>query len=235
MQSEENTSSVFSEVRNTFINPFMVGIDSELIGIGNDKDVTLISPSGDTDIVVLALGVLDKEEKSKVTVMDGRKKNRKIFKLSNLHIGDDISKCVIGLHAFAGNDYNSSIFHRGKTKGLQVMERNQEFMNLFKTLGDTLDVDKVETLLPIVEHYVCRLYSTKFKQVNKARYHLFNNKLTRSKAVVDIATLPPCQSVLKLHLLRAAYVAHSWNISKVTMVPEHCIIKYGWNTDDGIH
>jgi hypothetical protein len=39
VQSEDNTSSVFSEIRNTFINPFMVGIGSELMNLSSGTAV----------------------------------------------------------------------------------------------------------------------------------------------------------------------------------------------------
>ena len=39
IHSEENTSSLFSEVRNTFINPFMVGIDAELMNLSSGTAV----------------------------------------------------------------------------------------------------------------------------------------------------------------------------------------------------
>ena len=204
----------------------------EILNIG--KDVTLISPSGDTDIIVLALGSL-KEEKEKVTVIDGPKRNMMKFQLAGVCIDAQLSECLIRMHAFTGNDFNSSFYHRGKAKCMQVMKSNHKFMNLFKVLGDTLDVNDVEALLPRVEHFVCKLYSTKFKNVNKARYHLFNSKLTRSKAVVDIATLPPCQSVLRLHLLRSAYIAHNWKMTDVALVPDFNIADYGWNTNGSIH
>ena len=97
--------------------------------------------------------------------MDGRKKKMLNFKLSDLRIDEEITKCLIGMHAFTGNDYNSSFFHRGKAKCLQVMKNNQEFMSLFEKLDDTLDLEEVEALLPSVEHYVCRSYSSKFKYI----------------------------------------------------------------------
>ena len=96
----------------------------EILNIG--KDVTLISPSGDTDIIVLALGSL-KEEKEKVTVIDRPKRNMMKFQLADVCIDAQLSECLIGMHAFTGNDFNSSFYHRGKAKCMQVMKSNQIF------------------------------------------------------------------------------------------------------------
>ena len=67
--------------------------------------MTLISPSGDTDIIVLALGSL-KEEKEKVTVIDGPKRKMMKFQLADVCIDAQLSECLTGMHAFTGNDFN---------------------------------------------------------------------------------------------------------------------------------
>ena len=39
VKSEDNTSSVYNEIRNTFINPFMVGMDTELMNLSSGTEV----------------------------------------------------------------------------------------------------------------------------------------------------------------------------------------------------
>ena len=63
---------------------------------------------------------------------------------------------------------------------------------------------------------------------------MFSDKQSREKKDVDLSTLPPCQSVLKLHAMRANAVAHLW---KKTLTPnfstsltDYC----GWDTNGDI-
>ena len=67
------------------------------------------SPSGDTDIIVLAVSLV--QEREKVYVDNGNGKNRNNIQLRQLAVKDVNS--LIGFHAFSGNDYASSFFRKG--------------------------------------------------------------------------------------------------------------------------
>ena len=66
-----------------------------------DSDITIISPSGDTDIIVLVIAHLW-EYKERVAIVNGSGKNRNVYKLGDVEIEGDIRSTIIGLHAFTG-------------------------------------------------------------------------------------------------------------------------------------
>ena len=71
-------------------------------------EATLIlrSPSGDTDIIVLAVWLISSSQ-DKVFINCGNEKNRKAIKLSNVNMAADIKQASVGFHAFTRNDYVS--------------------------------------------------------------------------------------------------------------------------------
>ena len=72
----------------------------------NPVNVIIRSPSADTDIVVLALYLL--QEREKIFIENGNGKNRKVFQLSQVGLDEMELNSLIGFHAFSGNDF----FHK---------------------------------------------------------------------------------------------------------------------------
>ena len=131
----------------------------------------------------------------------------------------------------SGNDYISCFFNKGELTCLNSMQASPEFKNFFKELGNSTDV---ESYMELAELYVCRLYGvTKFKRVNEARYFIFHTKESKNISV-DLSLLPPCKSVLYLHLSRAIYIANLWKQSLTAMVGLPEISEFGWNPDGSI-
>ena len=79
-----------------------------------EATVVLCSPSGDTDIMVLAVQLIS-SRKDRVFIDYVNGKNRKAIKLSNLNMATDLKQAFVGFHAFTGNDYVSSFFTKGRT------------------------------------------------------------------------------------------------------------------------
>ena len=78
----------------------------------------------------------------------------------------------MGFYAFTGNDYVSSFFGKGKQKCWKVVKSDSMYINEFKSLGLTWDLN-AETF-KILESYVCRLYGKKGEErVNAAHYKIF--------------------------------------------------------------
>ena len=76
--------------------------------------VFLWSPSGNTDLVVLAAGLLQGLVNDQVFMANGSSSNEQHYKLSEFEIDNESVSTVLGLHAFTGNDYESSFFRKGK-------------------------------------------------------------------------------------------------------------------------
>ena len=70
----------------------------------------LRSPSGDTDIIILALVLIN------VVYMDyGNGNRRKGFWLNDIILKQNERKALIGFHSFTGNDFVPAFFKKGKT------------------------------------------------------------------------------------------------------------------------
>ncbi|KAG1661142.1 hypothetical protein GQR58_021587 [Nymphon striatum] len=87
--------------------------------------VVIPSPSGDTDILVLAVALLDSY---RVYLDYGKGKLRRGFWLNSISMDDQLKRALIGFHAFTGNDYVSSFLKKGKQMPycLLVMQRKSQ-------------------------------------------------------------------------------------------------------------
>ena len=84
--------------------------------------------------------------------------------------------------------------------------------SFFRQLGEHRLI--IDDLLPLVEEFVCAIYGQKkVKEVNNARFEMFKQRLN-SSGVIDLSIVPPCKSVLLLHLQRSALVANIWKQAK---------------------
>ena len=198
-----------------------------------DSEVYIYSPSADTDVVVLCVALLH-DEKTRVHIIDGSGKRSRVYKLSDITVDEEVSNALIGLYAFTGNDFVSSLFGIGKVKAYKQMMSDRKHLNLFSGLGESIDQFTIEKQLEWAEAFVCKLYSEKqCNTVNEARYELFKRKLVKNKTV-SLSKIPPCKSVLKLHLSRSAYVAYLWRRSQENQIELPPIDEYGWFLDGNI-
>lgn len=56
-------------------------------------------------------------------------------------------------------------------------------------------------------------------------------KMKKSGKIVDLSVIPPCSSVLRNQMFRAAYIANMWKNSKTAYIEQYQIDEYGWNRD----
>ena len=172
--------------------------------------MTICSPSGDTDIIVMAVTILN-NFKERVSLIDGHGKDRKYIELSEIELEEPILSSLIGFHALTGNDFVSSFFRKGKKKCFGIFEKKFKVQKALMLLGDSCEL-KEDVFTPL-EEYVCALYGSKKKKVDEVRYDIFYKKYSNENKTVDMSILPPCQSVLKLLVLRACYVSAMWKKS----------------------
>ena len=72
----------------------------------SELGVVLRSTSGDTDITVLTVALID--DRNSVLYDYGNGDNRKTFWLNSINISENQRSAIIGFHSFTGNDYVSS-------------------------------------------------------------------------------------------------------------------------------
>ena len=102
----------------------------------NETKVVIRSPSGDTDILVIALGIISQRER--VYVDNGIGNHRKQLSLNEIDMEDNHRKALIGFHSFTGNDYVSAFFRKGKSVCWKTMIKSDEFVSAFVSLGQRL-------------------------------------------------------------------------------------------------
>ena len=171
-----------------------------------EKNVTVKSPSGDVDItVIMTSKLLNNAER--VFLDYGTGVHRKGMWLSDVDMPESEEKCLIGFHAFTGNDCTSSFFRKGKTACWKTVERDSKFVEVFASLGCFWNFQ--DNVFNGLEEYVCYLYGFRKKDINHVCHELFQRTYSRDK-IKDLSLLPPCQSTLKLHPSRANVVAKIW-------------------------
>ena len=80
-----------------------------------------------------------------------------------------------------------------------------------------------------LEEYFSLLYGVKGKDVNEARYDIFDRKFSKDKKIADISLLPLCKQALALHILCANFITREWRAADVTVCDGGNIVDNGWN------
>ena len=125
------------------------------------------------------------------------------------------------LHCFTGNDYTSAIYGIGKNRAFKAIQRNEDFINLFKSFGDTFLFNS--ELFPMVEKLSAR------KNVNEGRYLKFYGK----KKTPEPQQLPPTGNAFLCH---CKCVSYAMAIIKQSLVNNPVIPslgkEFGWSIDN---
>ena len=116
----------------------------------------------------------------------------------------EVCKALIGLHALTGCDTVSAFAAKGKWRPLQMIAKNQTFVETMKDIGKEWSLG--DETFKGTEEFVCNLYGKKCTSVHSLRYELHCAKGSK----IEPEALPPCQSSLRLHVSRANYLAAMW-------------------------
>ena len=97
------------------------------------------------------------------------------------NIGEDLSKALLGLHAFTGSDTTSAFMRKGKIRPLKIMQQKAQYVNAFKKLGETEEV--TDDVREVLEEFTCSMYgfkaTKKFRPtINNCRYQKFIERFT---------------------------------------------------------
>ena len=100
------------------------------------------------------------------------------FGKSDADIESDIIDALIGFHALSGNhDQVSSFFRKGKIICFKTMAPSSLCLNVSKSFGDSWEI--VAKDFAIFEHFLCKLYKSKQKSVDSARFEKFIFKIRK--------------------------------------------------------
>ena len=185
----------------------------------------ILSPPGDTDIIVLVVSLLN-DYKDHVIINNGSGKARKSICLGGIELSQHRCRSLIGLHSSTGNDYISSFFKKGKDQCWKLLEKHQKFEDCFANLRLTSSLP--DEMFQLLEEFVCLLYGIRSKSVNEARRKIFERKNKREKKIPNLSSLPPCKDVLWYHALRSNFVAYIWRNSIEPIIDIPNIAENGW-------
>ena len=108
------------------------------------------------------------------------------------------------------------------------MSKKAEFISLFTELGSSAQVS--DNLFHCLEKFVCVLYgSQRLSSVNLLRHKLFVQKIERERKIIDLSLLPPCKENLRIHILRANYVAMMFRQADGLMLQLGSPADHGWD------
>ena len=86
-----------------------------------------------------------------------------------------------------------------------MTRKSRKFEDTLGKLGKEWEL--TDELFSHLEEFICTLYGYKEKNVNKVRWLKFRDKHRKQNKVINMSALPPCKETLKLHSVRANYVA----------------------------
>ena len=146
-------------------------------------------------------------------------------------LGPEISWGLLLFHAISGCDTVSAFGGVGKKTAFNTWKSMPEVHAVFKHLStapqEVSDEDKA-----VIEDLVCHMYSrtTQLKSVNNARKHMF------SYGNRSIDKIPPTQSALEQHILRAVYQSgHIWGQMLCPRPTLPSPTEWGWSNSTGTY
>lgn len=221
--------------------PFQEEADTRLLLHVKDaaqQNEAVIIRSPDTDVFLLLLAFANSFS-APVYMDTGSGDHRRILDITQIRrdVGDNISKALLGLHAFTGCDTTSAFMRKGKSYPFKIMQRNGNYVDAFQKLGELDEVP--DDVIEVLEEFACLMYGFKSTKkcsptINNCRYQKFMQRFSAKKGVlstdagVDISLLPPCKSSLSLHIRRCNYQAAIWRRS---LEPHHHLadpLLHGW-------
>ena len=91
-----------------------------------------------------------------------------------------------------------------------LVEKTKKFQNPFSILGENWEVSND---LFIILELVCQHCGCRKKSSDRVRFQIYDKKCTKDNKEIDMAAVPPCISVLWLHILKSNMVASLWKRS----------------------
>ena len=142
--------------------------------------------SGDTDILVIAIGLISQTSRILVDSANGSKR-RKIW-LNSIQLNESQCKALISFHNFSGNDNLLAFFQKGKQLCWKRMPEKDNFRLNFIELGSSWDIS--DNLQAGIEKFVCHLYSSNKSSVDDSRFQIFEKSNCRQSRSMISTSYP---------------------------------------------
>lgn len=157
----------------------------------------------DTDVVVIAVYVMQHVQLEKMWILFGVGKKMRYIPIHELCNSLTPEKCIVLplFHALTGCDQSSSFAGRSKKTAWTVWKMFDELTNSLESIHCCPSADQVQSIMPTIERFVTLMYDrgSTCATVNDARKDLFTKKGRMIEAI------PPTANALFLHLKRSVY------------------------------
>jgi len=119
------------------------------------------------------------------------------------HVGEDVCRNIIFIHAFLGCDSTSKPYGVEKGAGLKLYDTNLVFRYAATVFNMTADTVSKESVILSGEQALVSIYKgVQGQTLNSVRLSAFYEKIAQTSVYVDPKQLPPTADAAKFHSLR---------------------------------
>lgn len=117
--------------------------------------------ASDTDILIILFFISQADLRVWMETGGSSGNTRRYIDINNLanHLGSQVCKALLDLHALTGCEYESSFARNGKIRPLQIARENDNFLKCLSMLGEQITPDLGSS--KIIDLFVCNLYGKK--------------------------------------------------------------------------
>ena len=195
----------------------------------------------DSDLLVIALGIfhnLPNDLNLWLEVGIYTNNTLEYINVNQLYavLGSKLCRALPAFHIFTGSDYTAAFSGRGKVTPLKKLEKSDEFLHAFGSLGSSEIVSR--SVIQVIEKFVCQMYGNpKLTSVDESRLELFAGKYKAkggkplkwtSLKNMDSSAWPPCSTVLYQKILRTNLVANVLQSSHAQSHSYYPPLQNGW-------
>ena len=182
----------------------------------------IIVRSTDTDVFLLLLSFSDAIRKP-LFFDTGTGNNRRQINITKLAstLPICLRNSLLGLHALTGCDTTSCFAGKGKIKALKILQDDNDLIETLSRFGTSETIDKNDLLK--LEAFVCKLYGKPlYESVDKVRFDKVRQSFKCSRSLlsstngIDLSQMPPCKTVLLLHIQRANFQTLIWRNASIS-------------------
>lgn len=192
--------------------------------VGDDTDLLiLLCYHAQTDSQAIYFYSEPRAEISKNRIWD--------INATKLKLGSRICSTILYVHAFLGCDSTSRVYGIGKSAGLQLLIKNNEFYESAKVFMDPLSTK--HDISAAGEKAMMLLFKCpgSISTLNQLRHLKFIEKVTASASYVESKVLPPTSDACSFHSFRVYLQVESWKTLGCNLDPG----QFGWVIQNGLY
>ena len=198
----------------------------------------------DSDLIVIALGVYHNLQNNLNLLLEIGSFTDNTLEYVNVNelymlLESKLWQALPALHIFTGSDYTAAFYGKGKLRPLKKLEKSDEFLEAFASLGSSEIV--LESVIRVIEKFVCQMYEKpKLTSVDEARLEFYASKYKvkewkplkwKMLKNMDSSAWPPSMTVLREKIKRTNLVGNILLCSHGPSHSSYSLLNNGWQLD----